>query len=63
MIEPIISQEDYNKLTGNNYSPILLNDYEMNFIINLLEKNFSNNYDSKFLFMYNKLTKFRNDKK
>ena len=42
MIEPIISQEEYNKLTGNNYS---------------------NNYDSKFLFMYNKLTKFRNDKK
>ena len=44
MIEPIISKEAYNKLTGNNYSPILLNDYELNFIINLLEKNFSNNY-------------------
>lgn len=32
-LEQIISEEEYNKLVCNNYNQILLNDYELNFII------------------------------
>jgi hypothetical protein len=58
--EAIITQEEYNKLAGNSYRPILLNDYEVNFIIRMLRKKFSERYDDKFLFLYKKLENFRN---
>lgn len=60
-LEQIISEKEYNKLVCNNYKQILLNDYELNFIINSLKEKFSGRYDDKFLFLYNKLEKIRNN--
>ena len=56
MIEDIITKEEYEKLVGNIYKPLLLNDYEINFILSCLEQKFSEKYDDRFVYLYNNRT-------